>query len=120
MSDERISGYCLHNWLDITVPCPNCEEETNTKNRTIEKIKSFLTLSYGDGSRNQGVEFSQERIDEAIKRLRVLDSLFNVKSTAFPRHDGEIVLTFYFPNYTLDFTLETDGTWDFDIDPDLK
>lgn len=27
MSDERLSGYCVHNWTNLVEPCPECEEE---------------------------------------------------------------------------------------------
>ena len=31
MSDQRISGYCIHNWTNLSLPCPECADQQPSK-----------------------------------------------------------------------------------------
>ena len=80
---------------------------TAHKFEVLEKIDSFLELEKG-WHYGEGIAFSKETVSMAKKFAE--QAIWSVFDTdAFPGIDGEIMVTVYFEDHYLEFTIESSG-----------
>ena len=90
-----------------------------TTSQTILKVKNFANLP--DGWRfGEGVVIQDSKIALAVRLLHYANEKGLERSNAFALADGGLLVSFYIDKYTLDLTLEADGSLtiaeDFDDD----
>lgn len=76
---------------------------------TIKKIKDFVKLPSG-WRFGEGGAISDEKIDFAERLVRYAEENGISRANAFAGADGEVLVSFYIDNYTIDLTLEADGS----------
>lgn len=76
--------------------------------KTIDKIKSFLELEDG-WNYTEGIHFKESMIEKSIMILNELNNKFNkfdFKTNVFPSDDGEVLISFIFPIYSLEIIVQ--------------
>ena len=83
-------------------------QKPNEQHPTIRKIRNFLRFTpgwnYGEGS-----TFDEHVINRAIEVHKSIISLAFYETDAFPGTDGSVMVTAYYSNYSLEFTIDANG-----------
>ncbi len=81
-----------------------------TLNQTTKKVREFAELPKG-WRYGSGVPASTEKVEQAITALFFAYANGISIVNAFPGSEGEILVSFYHEEHTLDVTLEVDGSF---------